>query len=64
MQELVTKFNDDSVTEIAIDGFGTFEKDVFIKDMKPKAHIVVIKEGLLHSARHNINRRLNSRRNV
>lgn len=45
MQELVAKFNDDSVTEIAIDGFGTFEKDVFIKDMKPKAHIVVIKEG-------------------
>lgn len=45
MQELVAKFNDDTVTEIAIDGFGTFEKDVFIKDMKPKAHIVVIKEG-------------------
>lgn len=45
MQELVAKFNDDSLTEIAIDGFGTFEKDVFIKDMKPKAHIVVIKEG-------------------
>lgn len=45
MQELVAKFNDDSVTEMEIDGFGTFEKDVFIKDMKPKAHIVVIKEG-------------------
>lgn len=45
MQELVAKFNDESVTEIAIDGFGTLEKDVFIKDMKPKAHIVVIKEG-------------------
>ncbi len=45
IQELVAKFNDESVTEIEIDGFGTFEKDVFIKDMKPKAHIVVIKEG-------------------
>lgn len=45
MKELVSKFNDDSVTEMEIDGFGTFEKDVFIKDMKPKAHIVVIKEG-------------------
>lgn len=45
MQELVVKFNDESVTEIEVDGFGTFEKDVFIKDMKPKAHIVVIKEG-------------------
>lgn len=45
MQELVAKFNDESIKEIEIDGFGTFEKDVFIKDMKPKAHIVVIKEG-------------------
>lgn len=45
MQELVSKFNDESIKEIEIDGFGTFEKDVFIKDMKPKAHIVVIKEG-------------------
>lgn len=45
MQELVAKFNDESIKEIEIDGFGTFGKDVFIKDMKPKAHIVVIKEG-------------------
>lgn len=45
MQELVAKFNDESIKEIEIDGFGTFEKDVFIKDMKPKSHIVVIKEG-------------------
>lgn len=45
MQELVAKFNDEGIKEIEIDGFGTFGKDVFIKDMKPKAHIVVIKEG-------------------
>lgn len=45
MQKLVAKFNDEAVTEIEIEGFGTFEKDVFVKKMKPKSHIVVIKEG-------------------
>lgn len=45
MQELVAKFNDDKVKEIEVEGFGAFEKDVFVKNMKPKAHIVVIKEG-------------------
>lgn len=44
-QKLVAKFNDESITEIEVDGFGTLEKEVFIKNMKPKAHIVVIKEG-------------------
>jgi len=45
MDELVQKFNDESVTEIEVEGFGTFEKEVFLKNMKPKSHIVVIKEG-------------------
>ena len=45
MQELVTKFNDEKVTEIEVPDFGTFAKEVFLKNMKPKAHIVVIKEG-------------------
>ena len=45
MKELVAKFNDEAVTEIEVPGFGAFEKQVFLKNMKPKAHIVVIKEG-------------------
>ena len=45
MQKMVEKFNDETVKEIEVDGFGTYEKEVFIKNMKPKAHIVVIKEG-------------------
>ena len=36
---------DEEVKKIEVPGFGTFEKDVFLKNMKPKAHIVVIKEG-------------------
>lgn len=44
MKALVQKFNDENVKEIEIEGFGTFEKEVFLKNMKPKSHIVVIKE--------------------
>ncbi len=45
MQKLVDKFNDENVTEIEVEGFGTFEKEVFLKNMRPKAHIVVIKDS-------------------
>ena len=45
MQNIVTKFNDEKVTSIFIEGFGEIEKDAFIKNMKPKSHIVVMKEG-------------------
>jgi len=45
MEALVQKFNDEAITEIEVEGFGTFEKEVFLKNMKPKSHIVVIKEG-------------------
>ena len=45
MKKLVSKFNDEKISEIEVPGFGTFEKDVFLKNMRPKAHIVVIKEG-------------------
>ena len=45
MQDLVEKFNNEEITEIEVPGFGTFTKEVFLKNMRPKAHIVVIKEG-------------------
>ena len=45
MQDLVAKFNNEEITEIEVPGFGTFTKEVFLKNMRPKAHIVVIKEG-------------------
>lgn len=45
MQKLVAKFNNETITEIEVEGFGALEKDVFVKNMKPKSHIVVIKEG-------------------
>ena len=45
MKKLVEKFNNDDIKEIEIEGFGKFEKDVFIKNRKPKSHIVVIKEN-------------------
>ncbi len=45
MQKLVEKYNDEKVTEIEVEGFGTFEKEVFLKNMRPKAHIVVIKDS-------------------
>ena len=45
IHDLVTKFNDETVAEIEVPDFGTFEKEVFLKNMKPKSHIVVIKEG-------------------
>ena len=45
IHDLVTKFNDETVSKIEVPGFGTFEKEVFLKNMKPKSHIVVIKEG-------------------
>lgn len=45
MESLVAKFNDEAVNEIEVEGFGTFEKDVFLKNMRPKTHIVVIKEA-------------------
>ena len=45
MKKLVSKFNDEKISKIEVPGFGTFEKDVFLKNMRPKAHIVVIKEG-------------------
>ncbi len=45
MQKLVEKYNDENVTEIEVEGFGTFEKEIFLKNMRPKAHIVVIKDS-------------------
>ena len=45
MKKLVEKFNNDDIKEIEIEGFGKFEKNVFIKNRKPKSHIVVIKEN-------------------
>ena len=45
MKLLVDKFNDKKVKEIEIDGFGKLAKEVFVKNMKPKSNIVVIKEG-------------------
>jgi len=45
MQQLVEKFNDENVSEIEIEGFGKIEKDAFMKNTKPKKHVVVIKEG-------------------
>ena len=45
MQELVAKFNDEKIAEIEISEYGKLPKDVFIKAMRPKAHIVVIKDS-------------------
>ena len=45
MRNLVNKFNDETVKEIEFEGFGKLEKDVFLEYMKPKAHIVVIKDN-------------------
>lgn len=45
MQELVSKFNDETVTEIEIEGFGTIEKEAFLKSMKPKSNIVMINDN-------------------
>lgn len=45
MQELVAKFNDEKIAEIGISEYGKLPKDVFIKAMRPKAHIVVIKDS-------------------
>ena len=45
MRNLVNKYNDEAVNEIEFEGFGKLEKDVFVKSMKPKKHIVVIKNN-------------------
>ena len=45
MKELVDKYNDDSINKIKVEGYGDLEKDVFIKNMKPKANIVVINDN-------------------
>lgn len=45
MKDLVSKYNDNTISDIEIEGFGKFEKDVFMKNMKPKAHIVVIENN-------------------
>ncbi len=45
MKEMVAIFNDETKTEILIDGFGSFDKEVFIKNMKPKADIVMINDN-------------------
>lgn len=45
MRELVSKYNDNSIDEIEIQGYGKLEKDVFTKNMKPKSHIVVINDN-------------------
>lgn len=45
MRNLVNKYNDEAVNEIEFEEFGKLEKDVFVKSMKPKKHIVVIKNN-------------------
>ena len=45
MKKLVKEFNNPDVKEIEVEGFGKFEKEVFLKNMKPKANIVVIKDN-------------------
>ena len=45
MQKLVKDFNNAENAELEINGFGKLEKDVFVKVMKPKSHIVVINDN-------------------
>lgn len=45
MQKLVKDFNNAENAELEINGFGKLEKDVFVKAMKPKSHIVVINDN-------------------
>ena len=45
MKKLVSEYNDEKIHEIEIEGFGSLEKDVFLKSMKPKSHIVVINDS-------------------
>ena len=45
MQKLVVEFNDEKSTSIAIEGFGEVSKEAFIKNEKPKAHLVVMREA-------------------
>ena len=45
MQNLVKKFNDETTTELEIEEFGKIQKDAFMKNMRPKTHIVVINEN-------------------
>ena len=45
MQKLVKDFNNAENAELEINGFGKLEKDVFVKAMKPKSHIVIINDN-------------------
>jgi len=45
MQKLVQEFNNEKASTIAVEGFGEVSKEAFIKNEKPKSHLVIIKEN-------------------
>ena len=45
MKKAVEDFDNESVEEIEVEGFGKVQKEAFIKNKKPKSHLVIIKEN-------------------